>query len=239
MVVRMRSRVRRALLPALSVAVAASLVGPLASAGAAVSQTPGSETIASHAAWAPVSDPDRLPRSNPGYFRVTTDDGQLAPVYWMPAGAAATAPSEVQSMHVYRTDVASGFADRFDVTIYGEGTAVVSPTAGARAHARGRQRRYWTDCPSGYSCLWQFDHGDGRMLQFHDPGSWQNMAWYSFNNDASSTWNRKADRSTLYAPEPDGVGFLACVYAGYSWDNLGSFWNNNISSIKIREGNNC
>lgn len=182
--------------------------------------------IASHAATAPIFEPEFLPTTYAGYFRVTTDDGQLAPVYWMPAGSAQAAPPEIQAMPAYRANVANGTASRSGVIIYDEGVALVAP-AGAN------------DCPNGWSCLWQGWDFTGRMLQFHDPGSWQNMAWYTFNNDASSSYNRKADRATLYASEGDGGGALACLYAGQTWPRMDSFWDNNISSIRIKDGNNC
>lgn len=233
MIGRTRFRARRALLPALLVATATALVGPGASAGAAQPLVPGSDVIVSHApATGTVYEPELLPPTRQGYFRVTTDDGRSVPVYWMPAGSAEAAPLEIQSMSAYRAVVGSGEASSSDVIIYAKGAAVVTApgTHGAEA---------LSDCSSGWSCLWRLAQYSGQKVQYHDPGNWQNLAIFSFNNDASSAFNNKVNRSTLYASDPDGGGAQECAWAGFVWPQMNSFWNNNISSIKIRNDNNC
>jgi hypothetical protein len=222
----MRSHARRAFPAALLLAAITVTVGPLSPAGAG--------PVAKRDTSGLVYEPGQLPAGRPGYFQVTTDDGQTLPVYWLPAGFADSAPAEIRDTAVYRADMNDPLADDYDLIIYGKGVAVAVP-----ATARTK-RTSAADCWAGWSCLFDGQNYSGRILRFADAGTWQNMASYSFNNDARALYDHKDNKATLYAADPDGGGPTPmCNHAGEADATLGASWDQNISSIKIRDANSC
>ena len=77
-------------------------------------------------------------------------------------------------------------------------------------------------------------------MRFTDENYWQNLAPYNFNNQASSLYNNKDNKSTVYAYDPNGGGSSwICMWANTATASLSAFWNDNITSIYIRNINYC
>jgi hypothetical protein len=236
---------RRLLLGAVVLGAVALVAGPLSAADAGPSKretaTPadpvhGSSVIASETPDAsPVYDPEYLPPEQPGYYLVYTADGESIPVYWMPSGTAGDAPEEIQDIQAYRSAVKDPDLDQFDTLIYAKGVAVSLPADAATARKASA-----ADCWGGWSCLYGQQTWSGAIVRLADDGYWQNLAAFNFNNQASSLFNNKDFKSTVYATDPDGGGNNSlCLYATSAVASLSSFWDDNISSVKIKQNNVC
>jgi len=90
----------------------------------------------------------------------------------------------------------------------------------------------FSECPSGWLCLWQNELGTGRILQFHDSGSWQNLTEYGFNDQASSAWNH-TNKDAKLAWDINGGEPTRCLQPGEVLEVMPGNWNNNASSIRI------
>jgi hypothetical protein len=104
------------------------------------------------------------------------------------------------------------------VTTYSDGSKVVTAAS-------------FGDCPDGWVCLWTDSNYSGRMLQFQDRGSWQNLTAWSFNDEASSWRNRTNDDAKL-AQNLEGGGNQVCMQPNSSNSMLTGF-NDEATSIRI------
>lgn len=89
----------------------------------------------------------------------------------------------------------------------------------------------YSDCPSGWLCLWEDEDYGGRMLQFQSTGYWQNLTDYGFNDEMSSWRNRRANDSK-WAWNTGGGGTVRCMDSGSSSSYVGSGDNDEASSIR-------
>src|SRR5262249_29143973 len=87
-----------------------------------------------------------------------------------------------------------------------------------------------SDCDAGFLCLWVDQGFGGRHVQFQDSGC-QNLSQFSFNDMASSWWNRNGNNYRIYRnANCDDLMFVAQSSAQVS--NLaGSGTNDQASSI--------
>lgn len=88
------------------------------------------------------------------------------------------------------------------------------------------------ECPEGWLCLWQNELFTGRMLEFHDSGSWQNLTEYGFNDQASSVYNH-TNKDAKLAWDINGGEPHRCLQPGESLGVMPGNWDNNVSSIRI------
>lgn len=208
-----------------AVFAAIGLTVNLANADRSASATKAS--IAAAAEGAPMFNYETPEGEPAGYYQVRGDDDVVAPAYWMPAGSAKDAPADVQSTPAFESSMETGTNERSGELIYEPGTSVV---------ARGVKR----DCPKFWSYLWKDRKFNGRMVKFFDPGSWQNLTRYRFNDQASSIYNRKGNKATRYAEDANGEGNKFCFTAGsFNSDLAGNFYQDKISSIKIKTVFRC
>jgi hypothetical protein len=94
----------------------------------------------------------------------------------------------------------------------------------------------FSDCPSGWLCLWQDSNYSGRMLKFHDAGYWQNLTNYGFNDEMSS-WRNRRGLDAKWSYDINGGGTRRCMDAGASASSVNG--NDEASSIKIFTTNVC
>lgn len=197
---------------------------------------PGSDVIASHTpSSGTIYEPGLLPANRAGYFRVTAGDGKSLPAYWMPAGTLDDAPSEIRTTLAYRAILDDPARGQFDSLIYARGVVQSRPTA-----TKALRKRAASQCWDGWSCLFGQVEWGGIIMRFTDENYWQNLAPYNFNNQASSLYNNKDNKSTVYAYDPNGGGSSwICMWANTATASLSAFWNDNITSIYIRNINYC
>lgn len=89
----------------------------------------------------------------------------------------------------------------------------------------------YSDCPSGWLCLWQDRDYAGRMLQFRSTGSWQNLTDYGFNDEMSS-WRNRRSADSKWAWHIDGGGTIRCMDSFSSTSYVGSGDNDEASSVR-------
>ncbi|NKI39736.1 peptidase inhibitor family I36 protein [Streptomyces physcomitrii] len=87
-------------------------------------------------------------------------------------------------------------------------------------------------CPKGWVCLWEDAGYKGRMLKFSDE-YWHNLSNYSFDNKATSLWNRQNDwvgsDNAYLADKKAGGGWQQRYSEGTKVSTLGH--NDDASSI--------
>lgn len=93
----------------------------------------------------------------------------------------------------------------------------------------GGEKGYY-DCPYGWLCLFQDKDWEGRMLQFQDTGSWQNLTDYGFN-DAMSSWRNRRSADSKWAWHINGNGTRRCMDSHSATSYVGSGDNDEASSI--------
>ena len=192
-------------------------------------------TIEAQAEGAPKVDGNKMNRQSAGYYRVKGSEGPAEPAYWIPRGRASDAPAEIRATEAFQASKRVGAHSQAGELIYRPTASVVyygSSSSLARASGFG-------SCPTGWFCLWRHSGYSGRMLQLNATGFWQNLSVFNFNNKASSLRNRKNNKATKIASNSNGGGSQACYHAGNSASSLSGFWNDNITSIKIKNNNNC
>lgn len=89
----------------------------------------------------------------------------------------------------------------------------------------------FSECPSGWVCLWENKEYGGRMLQFQSRGYWQALETYNFNNKTTGWANRTNDDAKL-ADVSDGSGEQLCMQPQSSNSQLTGY-NDKASGIKI------
>lgn len=92
------------------------------------------------------------------------------------------------------------------------------------------------DCLVNYVCLWEHRDFGGRRLQFTDCCWWQSLWTYDFQNQASSSRNRKGVDGQI-ATSTGGNGSRLCLGAGGHFVYLGDVFNDNAESINA--GTTC
>lgn len=101
-------------------------------------------------------------------------------------------------------------------------------------------------CPGGqfqtdYTCLYEHENFNrnrsGRMLKFREPGRWQNLAIYDFDNKASS-WVNTRGSDSLVALASDGNGTQGCLDSQAVSTRLGGNFSESVSSIRIYDVDN-
>lgn len=89
----------------------------------------------------------------------------------------------------------------------------------------------FNDCPVGWVCLWENKEYAGRMLEFHDRGSWQALETYNFNNKTSA-WANRTEVDAKLAQFGDGSGDQLCLQPHSSNSQLTGY-NDEASAVKI------
>ena len=85
-------------------------------------------------------------------------------------------------------------------------------------------------CPSGWMCLWTGADFSGRMMQYRDPGRWQNLPAQAF-----SYYDNRGDDAAV-APGSGGSGGKTCV-DGHSRN---SYAHSGVKSVYLAHtGDNC
>lgn len=138
------------------------------------------------------------------------------------AAPPATAPSEA-------TDVAGAFPDGLpkgavavdNDTVSFDGGNVILELAGTLSYS---------DCPSGWLCLWEDRDYSGRMLKFQSTMYWQNLTDYGFNDEMSS-WRNRRGYDSKWAWHTNGGGTRRCMDSYSSSNYVGSGDNDEASSI--------
>ncbi len=97
----------------------------------------------------------------------------------------------------------------------------------------------WSDCPSGYACLWEHINYEGRRLQWRDPGI-KNLADWGFRDQASSVNNRRQGGLELVDFRGLQIDPILFVRAGQYVSDLtrvaypyGGTWNDKVDRIKL------
>ena len=192
------------------------------------------DTIETNAEGAPTVDGNRMSRRSAGYYRVRGPEGPAEPAYWVPRGRAGEAPAEIRATHAFQASQRVGAHRQAGELIYSPTASVVYyGSSSGLARASG-----YNSCPNGWFCMWRNSGYSGRMIQLSSTGFWQNLSAYGFNDRASSLRNRKSNKATTVAKNNNGGGGQLCYRAGSAASALGS-WNDKISSIKIKNNNNC
>lgn len=88
----------------------------------------------------------------------------------------------------------------------------------------------YSDCASGYLCLWQDSNYNGRRLQFSSTGC-HNLGNYGFNDEASS-WRNRLNRYARLRWDSNCNGNYITASSGASSSSMGS-WNDEVSSVGI------
>ena len=191
-------------------------------------------TIEANAEGAPRVDGDRMNRRSAGYYRVKGADGPAEPAYWVPRGQASVAPAEIRATNAFQASKRIGAHSQAGELIYSPTASVLYyGSSSSLARVSG-----FNSCPNGWFCMWRNSGYSGRMIQLSSTGFWQNLSAYGFNDRASSLRNRKSNKATKVAKNNNGGGGQLCYRAGSAASALGS-WNDKISSIKIKNNNNC
>lgn len=93
----------------------------------------------------------------------------------------------------------------------------------------------FSDCPDGWYCLFRDAGWQGRMLQFRDVGSWQNLTAYGFN-DQMSSWRNRRNADSKWAEHVNGGGFVRCSDSNSAASYVGDADNDKASSIRNFSG---
>ncbi|UJW36691.1 peptidase inhibitor family I36 protein [Saccharothrix sp. AJ9571] len=101
--------------------------------------------------------------------------------------------------------------------------------AAASEYEPGISITAYSDCPSGWFCVWEHRGGTGRMARFQSPV----FDLGGMDNSISSLWNRTAVTWCAYA-DATGIGGGMQVGSGWRGDVPGSM-NDNISALRPGE----
>lgn len=85
-----------------------------------------------------------------------------------------------------------------------------------------------SDCPSGWTCLFDFDDFSGAMWQFQSTGSWQFLTTYGASNRMESIGNRRGFLTRLY---DQSTGTYFCISRYSSNRDVGAAYSNNMDQI--------
>jgi len=89
----------------------------------------------------------------------------------------------------------------------------------------------YSDCASGWLCLWRDADYKGKMWQFQSSGSWQNLNSYGASDEVSSWRNRRGLDAQL-SWDVNGGGSKICLDSGAASSGLGG-WNDEASALRI------
>lgn len=163
----------------------------------------------------------------PGFYEF--GDGTLirttAVAYVIPKGHGKAAPPSIQRLPSYQRLASMNAFER--------GTSVIF-SAGVSEFAQEDQVfgiLGYNDCGGGLTCIWEDRDYGGRMLQFSDTGSWQNLGNYGFNDNADSIANKRPADSLL-AEHTGGGGDRSCFDSYSASSSLGGF-GDDASSIYL------
>lgn len=100
----------------------------------------------------------------------------------------------------------------------------------------------WSDCPSGWVCLFENAGGGGSMWQFQSAGvGWQNLQSYGAYPYVSAVWNRRGLK-VFFGSGTAGGGIGGsgplCYTSPTQVSYIGSVWNDKPRSINIVTNNN-
>lgn len=93
----------------------------------------------------------------------------------------------------------------------------------------------FSECPSGWMCLWRDHNFEGRMVRYQSTGFWQNLpnGENPFIDEASS-WANRTENDAKFAKGWLGEGEQYCMNARSSNADLaGSGFNDSANSIII------
>jgi hypothetical protein len=180
-----------------------------------------------------------------GYYEFGrgTTLGDQAVAYVIPPGQLAAAPAEVRSLRVIK-DIAASDYETGTVIVFDSGAAMWVPAVQAQAalaartasrHRRRPVARAAADqygCADSYFCIYSGFTWLGTRLQWHDinqGSNWTNLTDWGFNDEASSSRNRR-DRDSWLAEHTNGGGDRHC-YNSHSSDADFGGWSNDASSL--------
>ncbi|MGW2562273.1 peptidase inhibitor family I36 protein [Streptomyces sp. NPDC001514] len=104
------------------------------------------------------------------------------------------------------------------------GALVIGATAATATPASATEG--WERCPEGLLCLFGDSNYEGLVICF--PG---NPIGHAHRNDkATSYWNRTNETYSLYE-HSNGEGMCRNIEPGHSSPNVGSDWNDKVSSV--------
>lgn len=165
-----------------------------------------------------VSGPSALRQQpQPGFYEFETLTGDKAVAYVIPEGSAAVVPASIQRLPSYKALAKTRALERGTSIVFGpdvsESAATPSGQIGTLAYS---------DCPVGWTCIWEDRDYQDRMLQFSSTGYWQNLGNYGFNDNADSIANKRGGDSLL-AEHTGGGGDRYCYDSYSASSNLGGF----------------
>ncbi|UJW32576.1 peptidase inhibitor family I36 protein [Saccharothrix sp. AJ9571] len=87
----------------------------------------------------------------------------------------------------------------------------------------------WSDCPSGWLCLWEHANGQGRMARFQS--GTVDLRDYNLQDQASSLWNRTEVAWCAYSGSGH-IGDRLLIGAGQRINLADVGWDNKIDSVR-------
>lgn len=97
----------------------------------------------------------------------------------------------------------------------------------------------YSDCPSGWVCLWDQVGYAGRMLKWSSPGTRESMGNYGFNDQMSSWANKTGSLDAKWFYDGIESGISRCMNPGTSSSNVGTGDNDKMSGLSIYTNNNA
>jgi hypothetical protein len=101
----------------------------------------------------------------------------------------------------------------------------------------------YTACGYGWACVWEHANGEGRRLQFKDPGT-KNLSDYNFRDQTSSIFNNMVPGKLLNAYEFKSLSpdpWLQYRWGYLNWNlfhvacSCGGNWNDRIDRLVIKQ----
>lgn len=154
-----------------------------------------------HALASAVETPQDLERATTsGFYDFGTNgpERQRAIAYVIAGGTWDSAPPEVQQLPAAQS-IPAGERDKNTIVIYGPRTVVSVPPVSVASAARARAKRKphkaraaaFSDCPSGWFCLFDNTNGTGARGQWSSTGYWQHLADFGWQSRGVSMNNRR------------------------------------------------
>jgi Peptidase inhibitor family I36 len=148
----------------------------------------------------------------------------LVAILLMLAAAAVPATGEARSRQLRGLRVMPGGVVVGDRIVYEGGDVIVVPAEGES----------FDSCSSGYVCLFEDTAWQGNLIQLSACCAWNDLSGFGFNNLASSWRNRKNVDGQI-AMGAGGGGTRLCLNNNSYSSTMPSGWDNNASSIRVRD----